>query len=87
MAGRPKGSKDPNRRRILNPNGRRIDFEGRQYNKWIKNGYKLNRDGTKLVIDKSFTVTEMLQGLLEDLKAKQHLYQIHRKLKILKLGD
>ena len=41
MAGRPKGStKDPNRRRILNPNGRRIDFEGRQYNKldkkWIQ---------------------------------------------------
>ena len=54
MAGRPKGSKDPNRKRILNPNGRRIDFEGRQYNKWIKNGYKLNRDETKLVIDKSY---------------------------------
>ena len=56
MVGRHRGStKDPNRRRILNPEGRRIDYEGKQYNKWIKNGYKVNRDGTKLVIDRSFT--------------------------------
>src|SRR6476619_7640689 len=56
MVGRFRGStKDPNRRRILNPEGRRIDFGSPQYNKWIKNGYKVNRDGTKLVIDRSFT--------------------------------
>jgi hypothetical protein len=56
MVGRLKGStKDPNRRKILNPEGRRIDFGGIQYNKWIKNGYKVKRDGTKLVIDRSFT--------------------------------
>src|SRR6478609_5609805 len=56
MVGRLRGStKDPNRRRILNPEGRRIDFCGPQYNKWIKNGYIVNRDGTKLVIDRSFT--------------------------------
>src|SRR6476619_1734489 len=56
MVGRHRGStKDPNRRRILNPEGRRIDFGGIQYKKWIKNGYKVNRDGTKLVIDRSFT--------------------------------
>ena len=40
MFGRPKGStKDPNRRRILNPEGRRIDFDGPQYN---KNGSKMD---------------------------------------------
>src|SRR5271170_5179071 len=56
MAGRPRGStKDPNRRKVKNPDGRRIDFEGTQYNKWIKSGYKLSRDGIKLVIDRSFT--------------------------------
>src|SRR5277367_3531774 len=56
MAGRPRGTtKDPNRRKVKNPDGRRIDFEGTQYNKWIKSGYKLNRDGIKLVIDRSFT--------------------------------
>src|SRR6476469_1540740 len=56
MVGRLRGStKDPNRRRILNPEGRRIDFGGIQYKKWIKNGYKVNRDETKLVIDRSFT--------------------------------
>src|SRR5277367_4591017 len=55
MAGRPRGStKDPNRRKVQNPDGRRIAFEGTQYNKWIKSGYKLSRDGIKLVIDRSF---------------------------------
>src|SRR5271170_8403961 len=56
MVGRPRGStKDPNRRKVKNPDGRRIDFEGIQYNKWIQNGYKLNRDETKLVIDRRFS--------------------------------
>ena len=56
MVGRLRGStKDPNRRRILNPEGRRIDLGGPQYNNWIKNGYKVHRDETKLVIDESFT--------------------------------
>ena len=32
MAGRPRGStKDPNRRKVKNPDGRRIDFEGTQW--------------------------------------------------------
>ena len=56
MAGKPRGStKDHNRGKVKNPDGRRIDFEGTQYNKWIKSGYKLSRDGIKLVIDRSFT--------------------------------
>ena len=50
MSGRPTdASKDPNRRRVKNHNGRLIDFEGILYNKLINNGYKLNRQGTKLV--------------------------------------
>src|SRR6476661_3413130 len=48
MVGRSRGS-------TKDPDGRRIDFGGPQYNIWIKNGYKVNRDGTKLVIDRSFT--------------------------------
>jgi hypothetical protein len=56
MVGRPKGTtKNPNRRRVQNPSGRLIDFEGNQYNKLLKNGYKLNPEGTKLVVDETFT--------------------------------
>ena len=56
MVGRAPGTtKDPNRRRVRNPNGRLIDFEGPQYSKLIKNGYKLNRAGTKLVENRNFT--------------------------------
>ena len=59
MVGRPKGTtKDPNRRRVLNPSGRLIDFEGNQYNKLINSGYKLNRKGTKLIENQNFTHVE-----------------------------
>ena len=45
--GRPIGTtKDPNRKRVKNHNGRLIDYEGVQYNKLIKSGYKLNSDKT-----------------------------------------
>src|SRR2546425_12468439 len=56
MIGRTPGStKNPNRRRVRNPNGRLIDFRGIQYNKLIKNGYKLNPQGTKLIEIVNFT--------------------------------
>src|SRR6266536_6273399 len=56
MAGRPVGStKDPNRRKVTNPNGRIIDYDGLQYNKLIRSGYKLNDSGTHLVEDNNFT--------------------------------
>src|SRR6266536_5616633 len=56
IVGRPVGSaKDPNRRKITNPNGRIIDYNGLQYNKLIRSGYKLNDDGTHLVKDNNFT--------------------------------
>src|SRR6267154_719614 len=59
MAGRPTdASKDPNRRRVKNHNGRLIDFEGILYNKLINNGYKLNRRGTKLIENPNFTPVE-----------------------------
>ena len=46
--GRPKGAtKDSNRPRIRNHNGRIIDINGPQYNKLIKNGYKHNVDNTQ----------------------------------------
>src|SRR3989442_11735131 len=56
MIGRTPGStKDPNRRRVRNPNGRIIDFEGIQYNKLVNNGYKLNSQGTELIRNTNFT--------------------------------
>src|SRR6266536_1348173 len=56
MVGRPVGTiKDPNRRKITNPNGKIIDYNGLQYNKLIRSGYKLNDDGTHLVEDNNFT--------------------------------
>src|SRR5437868_1246088 len=59
MAGRPSGTtKDPNRRRVQNPWGWIIDFEGPQYNKLIKNGYKLNRAGTELIRNPNFVAVE-----------------------------
>ena len=56
MAGRPAGTtKDPNRRRVMNPYGRLIDFEGHSYNKFINTGYKLNLAGNRLIEDATFT--------------------------------
>ena len=47
--GRPKGTlKDPNRLKIMNPNGRKIDVDGVQYNKYIKQGYVT--DGSRLIL-------------------------------------
>ena len=49
--GRPKGSvKDPNRLKIMNPNGRKIDVDGIQYNKYIRQEYNISTDGTKLIL-------------------------------------
>src|SRR5437868_12591798 len=41
--------------RVLNPNGRRIDYGGLQYNKLIRNGYKLNDECSQLIEDSNFT--------------------------------
>src|SRR6266536_4328763 len=57
MAGRPVGTiKDPNRRKVTNPNGRIIDYNGLQYNKLIRSGFKLNDGRTHLVKDNNITV-------------------------------
>jgi hypothetical protein len=62
MAGRPRGTtKDPNRRRVINPNGRMIDYEGRQYYELIKKGYKLNNSNNKLIIDENYTPQEVIK--------------------------
>ena len=41
--------------RVLNPNGRKIAYGGVQYNRLIKNGYKLNEECTQLIEDANFT--------------------------------
>src|SRR5437899_4523625 len=49
--GRPKGTvKDPNRMKIMNPNGRKIDVNGVQYNKYIRQGYEVNTGDTRLIL-------------------------------------
>ena len=54
-AGRSKGSKkDFNRRKIRNPNGRIIDYDGRQCKKLLLNGYKENDEKTQLIADDNF---------------------------------
>src|SRR5207245_3640236 len=59
MAGRPIGTtKDSSRKRVINPNGRKIDYEPTKltsaYMKLIKQGYKLTSDETRLVFDRNF---------------------------------
>ena len=57
---RPKETtKDPNRLRIRNPNGRLIDLDRPQYKTLLKKGYKINNDKSKL---------ELLEGLAEETK-------------------
>ena len=59
MVGRPVGTtKDPNRRRIKNSNGKLIDFEENQFNKLLNKRYKLNLQGTQLVESPNFTPVE-----------------------------
>ena len=53
--GRPKGTtKAINRKKILNQNGRIIDYDGNQFRKLLKSGYKVNDDETRLVTDDNF---------------------------------
>ena len=40
---------------MLNHNGRQIDYDGTQYKKLIRDGYKLDNDGLRLIIDETFT--------------------------------
>ena len=63
VRGRPAGTtKDPKRERVKNPNGRMIDKDGVQYNKLIKNGYKLSDDGLKLIKNVSFKPREKVRN-------------------------
>src|SRR5271163_1038400 len=54
QCGRPPGKKDPNRKRILNSNGRIIDVDGPQYNKLLRSGYNESEDGKTLVFNESY---------------------------------
>ena len=79
MTGRPRGStKDPNRRRVINPNNRKIDFEGKQYYEWINKGYKL--DGERLVKDENFTpqeVTRRPRGRPRTIPLSSHIHVVN----------
>jgi len=68
-AGRSKGSKkDFNRRKIRNPNGRIIDYGGRQYQKLLLNGYKENDEKKESNEKKEFQISTELK----DFNLSQH---------------
>jgi len=52
---RSKRSAIKNLVRVLNPNGRKIDYGGIQYNRLIRKGYKLNEKCSQLIQDPNFT--------------------------------
>ena len=52
---RSKRSAIKNLFRVLNPNGRKIDYGGIQYNRLIRKGYKLNEKCSQLIQDPQFT--------------------------------
>src|SRR6266568_5215661 len=74
--GRPKGTiKDPNRLKIMNPNGRKIDVDGVQYNKYIRQGYI--SDGSKLILPDNAVPTVLKVGRPKGCKNKLKLLNIH----------
>src|SRR6266581_953313 len=74
--GRPKGTiKDPNCLKIMNPNGRKIDVDGVQYNKYIRQGYITN--GTRLILPDNIIPKVSKVGRPKGCKNKIKLLNIH----------
>ena len=57
-------TKDPNRRRVRNHNGRMIDYDGIQLKWLLHNGYKLNTDETAFVADNNFKGIRNLKNVI-----------------------
>ena len=70
--GRPKGTvKDPNRLKIINPNGRKIDVDGAQYNKYIRQGYIVSHsNGARLILPENVTPKVLKVGRPKGVKNK-----------------
>ena len=85
VIGRPKGIvKDPNRLKIINPNGRKIDVYGVQYNKYIRQGYNISTDRTRLILPEN-AVPKILKvgrpkGVKNKVKKEVKLHNIHEKV-------
>ncbi len=74
--GRPKGTiKDPNRLKIMNPNGRKIDVDGVQYNKYLRQGYI--SDGIRLTLPENAIPKVSKVGRPKGCKNKLKLLNIH----------
>src|SRR5258708_6082285 len=70
-AGRPKGVvKDPNRLKIKNPNGHKIDVDGVQYNKFIRQGYEVSNDRTELILPRNVVPKVFKVGRTKGIKNK-----------------
>src|SRR5882757_5874525 len=69
--GRPKSTvKDPNRLKIINPNGRKIDVGGVQYKKYIRQGYDVSADRTRIVLPENVTPKILKPGRPKGCKNK-----------------
>ena len=73
--GRPKGTiKDPNRLKIMNPNGRKIDVDGVQYNKYLRQGYI--SDGIRLTLPDNVIPKVLKVGRPKSCKNKLKIVKI-----------
>ena len=84
VVGRPKGTvKDPNRLKIINPNGRKIDVDGVQYKKYIRQGYDVSVDKTRIVLPENVTPKILKPGRPKGCKnkvTKVKIQNIHEKV-------
>jgi len=84
VIGRPKGTvKDPNRLKIINPNGRKIDVDGVQYKKYIRQGYDVSVDKTRIVLPENVTPKILKPGRPKGCKnkvTKVKIQNIHEKV-------
>src|SRR5882757_10936755 len=84
VIGRPKGTvKDPNRLKIINSNGRQIDVDGVQYKKYIRQGYDVSVDKTRIVLSENVTPKILKPGRPKGCKnkvTKVKIQNIHEKV-------
>src|SRR6266568_1806690 len=75
--GRPKGStKDPNRSKVINPNGRKIYVDGVHYIEYIRQGY-IN-DGSKLILPEN--IVPKISKIRKPKRCKVKTENIHEKV-------
>ena len=76
--------------KILNPNGRKIDVDGIRYNRYIRQGYSISTDGSRLILPENVVPKVLKVGRKkesEDKTKKIKILNIHEKVKIMTLKE